>query len=48
MEFVEHDLKGLMENMKEDTRFLTSEVKCLMLQLLAGVAHLHENWILHR
>jgi len=48
MEFVEHDLKGLMENMKEDTRFLSSEVKCLMIQLLAGVAHLHENWILHR
>lgn len=24
------------------------QVKCLMLQLLAGVAYLHENWVLHR
>lgn len=25
-----------------------AQVKCLMLQLLAGVAYLHENWVLHR
>lgn len=48
MEFVEHDLKDLMNEMKADTRFLTSEVKCLMQQLLSGVAYLHENWIIHR
>jgi cell division cycle 2-like protein len=48
MEFLEHDLKDLMSEMKEDTRFLTSEVKCLMIQLLEAVAHLHENWIIHR
>lgn len=24
------------------------QVKCLMLQLLAGVAYLHENWVLHQ
>jgi cell division cycle 2-like protein len=48
MEFLDHDLKGLMESMKENHKFLTSEVKCLMLQLLQGVAHLHENWIIHR
>ena len=28
--------------------FRSSEIKCLMLQLLAGVAFMHENWILHR
>lgn len=48
MEFLEHDLRGLMQEMREDTRFLTSEVKCLMIQLLSGVAHLHDNWIVHR
>lgn len=48
MEFLDHDLRALMEEMKEDTRFLTSEVKCLMIQLLSGVAHLHDNWIVHR
>lgn len=26
----------------------TGEVKCLMQQLLRAVAHLHDNWILHR
>lgn len=28
--------------------FLSSEVKRLLLQLTAGIAYLHENWILHR
>lgn len=26
----------------------TGEVKTLMIQLLSGVKHLHDNWILHR
>ena len=47
MEFVEHDLKSLMQyGMKNP--FLMSEVKCLMIQLLSGIAHLHDNWIIHR
>ncbi|CAG2163465.1 unnamed protein product [Oppiella nova] len=46
MEFVEHDLKSLMETMKQP--FLLGEVKTLMQQLLRAVAHLHDNWILHR
>lgn len=46
MDFVEHDLKSLMETMKQP--FLLGEVKTLMLQLLRAVAHLHDNWILHR
>ena len=25
-----------------------AEVKTLMIQLLRGVAHLHDNWIIHR
>jgi cell division cycle 2-like protein len=46
MEFVEHDLKSLMDQMKKP--FLTGEVKTLMMQLLSAMAHLHDNWILHR
>ena len=46
MEYMEHDLKGLMESIKQP--FSQSEVKCLMLQLFDGVKHLHDNWVLHR
>ncbi|RWS15325.1 cyclin-dependent kinase 11-like protein, partial [Dinothrombium tinctorium] len=46
MEYVEHDLKSLMEQMKQP--FLINEVKTLMIQLLRAVAHLNNNWILHR
>mmetsp|Transcript_40830 Transcript_40830/g.66201 ORF Transcript_40830/g.66201 Transcript_40830/m.66201 type:complete len:499 (+) Transcript_40830:82-1578(+) len=46
MEFMEHDLKALMEYMRQP--FSQSEVKCLLKQLLEGTACLHDNWVLHR
>ncbi|CAH0016560.1 unnamed protein product [Clonostachys rhizophaga] len=46
LEFVEHDLKGILDDMPEP--FLSSEVKQLLLQLTSGVAYLHNHWILHR
>lgn len=46
MDYVEHDMKTLMESMKQP--FLIGEVKTLLYQLLAGIHHLHDNWILHR
>eukprot|EP00897_Mesotaenium_endlicherianum_P007823 jgi/Mesen1/7069/ME000369S06403 len=46
MEYMEHDVKSLMESMKQP--FSQSEVKCLMLQLLSGTKYLHDNWVLHR
>jgi cell division cycle 2-like len=46
LEFVEHDLKSVLDDMPEP--FLLSEVKRLVLQLTQGVAYLHDNWILHR
>ena len=49
MDYVEHDLKSLMETMKHKKQvFLPGEVKCLTQQLIKAVAHLHDNWILHR
>jgi cell division cycle 2-like protein len=46
LEFLEHDLKSILEDMPEP--FLASEVKTLLQQLAAGVGYLHDNWILHR
>ncbi|CAI2722415.1 unnamed protein product [Schistosoma spindalis] len=46
MDYVEHDLKSLMEIMNGP--FSVGEVKCLLVQLLRAVNHLHDNWILHR
>jgi cell division cycle 2-like protein len=46
MEFLEHDLKTLQEDMSEP--FLPSEIKTLMLQLTSAVDYLHDHWILHR
>lgn len=49
MDFVHHDLKGLMETMRKKNQvFLCGEIKCLMIQLLRAINHLHDNWILHR
>ncbi|XP_010503484.1 PREDICTED: cyclin-dependent kinase G1 isoform X1 [Camelina sativa] len=46
MEHLEHDLRGVMDRTKQP--FSTSEVKCLMIQLLEGIKYLHSNWIIHR
>ncbi|KAJ4376449.1 hypothetical protein N0V83_001733 [Neocucurbitaria cava] len=46
MEFLEHDLKTLQEDMAEP--FMASEVKTLLKQLVGAVAFLHDNAILHR
>ena len=46
MEFVEHELKDLMEGMARP--FAVSEAKTLLRQLLSAVAYLHHNWVIHR
>jgi hypothetical protein len=45
MEFLEHDLKTLQDEMAEP--FLPSEIKTLLLQLTSAVDYLHDHWILH-
>ena len=46
MEYCEHDLAGLLDNMS--TAFTEAHIKCLLLQLLEGVRYLHINFIIHR
>ncbi|CAI5440860.1 unnamed protein product [Caenorhabditis angaria] len=49
MEFVEHDLKSLLDTMKKrNKRFSVGEQKTLLHQLLSGIDHMHRLWILHR
>jgi len=46
MDFLEHDLKTLLDDMREP--FLPSEIKTLLLQILSATEFLHSHWILHR
>lgn len=47
MEYMEHELKDLLENESVDP-FSGAEIKNLMLQLMRGVSFLHEKWVIHR
>ena len=46
MDFLEHDLKTLLDDMREP--FLPSEVKTLLMQVISGLDFLHSHWIMHR
>ncbi len=46
IQYMEHDFKSLMESMHRP--FRTSEVKCLMQQLLSGTEFMHRHWVIHR
>ncbi|EPS28783.1 hypothetical protein PDE_03729 [Penicillium oxalicum 114-2] len=46
MDFLEHDLKTLLDDMREP--FLPSEIKTLLLQVVGGLEFLHSQWIMHR
>ncbi|KAL3447329.1 kinase-like domain-containing protein [Aspergillus insuetus] len=46
MDFLEHDLKTLLDDMREP--FLPSEIKTLLLQFISGLEFLHSQWIMHR
>ncbi|OAF70086.1 hypothetical protein A3Q56_02146 [Intoshia linei] len=46
MDYIEHDLRSLLKTMKEP--FMISEVKTIFQQIVRGVNHLHDSWIIHR
>eukprot|EP00967_Tisochrysis_lutea_P037955 scaffold45538_cov19-Tisochrysis_lutea.AAC.1 len=45
-DYAEYDLTGLMETVKY--KFSESQIKCIMKQLLKGLAYVHGNGVLHR
>lgn len=45
-ECCEHDLARLVDELGRP--FATSEVKCLLAQLLRALVHLHDRWVVHR
>uniref|UniRef100_A0A914KSC7 cyclin-dependent kinase n=1 Tax=Meloidogyne incognita TaxID=6306 RepID=A0A914KSC7_MELIC len=49
MEYIEHDIKSLMELMESRKKKWTiPQVKTLMHQLLSGIEHMHEKYVIHR
>jgi cell division cycle 2-like protein len=46
MEYMEHDLRVYMDNLKEPLSL--SEIKCIMVQLLSALSYMHERWVVHR
>lgn len=46
MDCLDYDLKALMGAM--GAPFAHAEVKCLLLQLLRALAHMHARWVVHR
>ena len=46
MEYLEHDLKSLIQDMQYP--FTEAEIKWIMRELLSAVAYLHDNWTIHR
>ncbi|CAK5072830.1 unnamed protein product [Meloidogyne enterolobii] len=49
MEYVEHDLKSLIELMKSrQKKWTIPQVKTLLQQLLSGIEHMHDQYVIHR
>uniref|UniRef100_A0A7E4VC90 cyclin-dependent kinase n=1 Tax=Panagrellus redivivus TaxID=6233 RepID=A0A7E4VC90_PANRE len=49
MEYVEHDLKALVDQLAQrGHKFTTAQIKTLTQQLLAGLDFMHHNWMVHR
>lgn len=45
-EYMDHDITGLMDT--PSIRFSEAQIKCCMIQLLAGLEYCHRNEVLHR
>lgn len=45
-EFIDTDLHKIISD--DETLLSAGDIKCLILQMMHGIAYLHSNWILHR
>ena len=48
MDYMPHNLRAFLERLPKGAAFTQAEVKCLLLQLLRGLAFIHEKWFVHR
>ena len=48
MDFAPHNVRDWLDRLPAGASFTVSEVKCLVRQLLLGLAHCHSRWIMHR
>ena len=48
MDYMPHNLSDFLHRLPAGTYFTQAEIKCLMLQLLQGMAFMHEKWFIHR
>ena len=46
MEYLDYELKALISDKKYT--FNLSHLKCILIQLLKGVEHMHSSWVFHR
>jgi cell division cycle 2-like protein len=48
LDFMPHNVRDYLDKLPRGSLFTQGEVKCLMAQLLAGVAAMHGAWVMHR
>jgi cell division cycle 2-like protein len=48
MDYMPHNMRDFLERLPPGAHFTQGEVKCLLGQLLAGLAHTHSHWVMHR
>ena len=46
MSYCHYDLASLLDHMEKP--FLEPQIKCLIIQVLKGLAHIHSKFIVHR
>jgi len=48
MDYMPYNMRDFLEKLPSGTQFTQGEVKCLMQQLVEGLAHIHGKWVMHR